>query len=376
MKQLFELPILNEILHKEERIDIIHALNLQRNENSYSDIISYLFSSQYGSIIILKLIEFIKDHHGYSHNITDIDKIFVKREYFRIDILIIFNEKYIICFENKIDASERSNQISDYQNMINKYYSDYELIFIFLTPDGRMSYSHDMKYQFIFALSYSDLTSVLKKSLKEVNNNDFCSYINTFIICIEEEIIMDKLMVEEIKKIWGNYNYRRKINILLKNKPSLSTISDSLFDELDNWVQNNYNDKLESEIYPSKGDMREFKISSKYFDSSGIPLVFMFYDAIDKDCISMRLVFWKDSVNKKLENNLIVFNSKGLEPMENTYWCSLYSGRKYKPDYEFTETHDYGESLVKLLCEPFKKEYITMHDYIRTKFDTAPNNTV
>ncbi|HFM7038990.1 TPA: PD-(D/E)XK nuclease family protein, partial [Enterococcus faecium] len=65
------------------------------------------------------------------------EDLIVYRENKNIDILLVSEKnKIVVCIENKILSSESGGQLNKYQIYIERNYSNYKKIFVFLTPDG------------------------------------------------------------------------------------------------------------------------------------------------------------------------------------------------------------------------------------------------
>ena len=116
------------------------------------------------------LIQLSKKEAEYiSLLLLDYSDLEVYREYTvdngrRIDIVMESkNNKVIFIIENKIWSGEGDNQLEDYKNYIDEKYSDYNRIFLFLTPEKERK----EKYKGYIHITYSMIYSVLNCVLQE-----------------------------------------------------------------------------------------------------------------------------------------------------------------------------------------------------------------
>ena len=135
------------LTHKKDDVNIFKILNICEKEKIHSNFLAWLFSpyeSHELNNIALKelLIQLSKKEAEYiSLLLLDYSDLEVYREYTidngrRIDILMESkNNKVIFIIENKIWSGEGDNQLEDYKNYIDEKYSDYNRIFLFLTPE-------------------------------------------------------------------------------------------------------------------------------------------------------------------------------------------------------------------------------------------------
>ncbi len=163
------------LTHKKDDVNIFKILNICEKEKIHSNFLAWLFSpyeSHELNNIALKelLIQLSKKEAEYiSLLLLDYSDLEVYREYTidngrRIDILMESkNNKVIFIIENKIWSGEGDNQLEDYKNYIDEKYSDYNRIFLFLTPEKERK----EKYKGYIHITYSMIYSVLNCVLQE-----------------------------------------------------------------------------------------------------------------------------------------------------------------------------------------------------------------
>ncbi len=163
------------LTYKKDEANIFKIINMADKEIVHSDMLAWLFSpyeSHELNNIALKelLIQLSKKEAEYiSLLLLDYSDLEVYREYTidngrRIDILMESkNNKVIFIIENKIWSGEGDNQLEDYKNYIDEKYSDYNRIFLFLTPEKERK----EKYKGYIHITYSMIYSVLNCVLQE-----------------------------------------------------------------------------------------------------------------------------------------------------------------------------------------------------------------
>ncbi|RGI31155.1 hypothetical protein DXC12_04730 [Melissococcus sp. OM08-11BH] len=185
--------------------NIFSILKLSRNEIRHSNFLSFLFDP--------------KENHGYADDFikdflktsltsetierTDIsyfdvalsnyNDTLIYREKGNIDLLLVSDSnKLVVCIENKIDASESTNQLKKYQNYVEKNYPDYKNIFIFLTPNGIEPSNAQWKI-----VSYLDVLRILeRRQFLKRSESKVDIIINDYIDMLRRDILMD----EELQK--------------------------------------------------------------------------------------------------------------------------------------------------------------------------------
>jgi len=201
------------LTHKKDDVNIFKILNICEKEKIHSNFLAWLFSpyeSHELNNIALKelLIQLSKKEAEYiSLLLLDYSDLEVYREYTidngrRIDILMESkNNKVIFIIENKIWSGEGDNQLEDYKNYIDEKYSDYNRIFLFLTPEKERK----EKYKGYIHITYSMIYSVLNCVLQE---NQIKFEIGVIIRQYEEIIgryimgSIDKEMVDLCRKLY------------------------------------------------------------------------------------------------------------------------------------------------------------------------------
>lgn len=173
-------------------------------------------------------IESLKEYIHLQHKSADYE---VRYEYKNIDILFIDNENKVVIFiENKVWASESTEQLKKYREFITKEseFKNWKKCFgIYLTPDANepdeKSTGAEQNREFYFLASYEDA----KKAIEETFNNKGIQRSNEQImiaenyldLLIRNNIVANDPIEEFARKIWTNSDYKEALEILDNYKP-------------------------------------------------------------------------------------------------------------------------------------------------------------
>jgi len=135
-----------------------------------------------------------------------------------IDILIEAPQ-FVVCIENKINASESSNQLQAYRNIIQETFTDRNKAFVYLTPSGDRPLKEDDTsiYQ---VYSYSDISSNLTEILdlySQALADKTKNYITDYLLILKREIMKEDKVNKLAKVIYQTH--KDAIDFIIDNKP-------------------------------------------------------------------------------------------------------------------------------------------------------------
>ena len=362
MKERLELIGLEKLNIKPRKINILNSIGLERDEITYSDLLSKILKMDVGKDLILKLLN---DKKISPSNDLFNEKYEVFREYHNMDITILFNKKkYVIGIENKIDAGEGEDQLTRYQDILESYYKNYDGVFIYLTPNGTPPLTANPLSKFVcYPLSYGDLLEYFKT----ISEKD--SFIMHFLDCIKENITMDRNDITTIKKIWGNADNRSKLKLLLENRPTIVSLQKELYDKIQAFLKEN-GDEIDYRRKPYTGP--ELQLTVKSLNKSNIPITFLFYDIDRKENTPcLRIVIAHEEYvhipKKRIKSLKEKHDFLSFEKLQywGGPWYILYTGKNNEADFIVNENHDYGNGLVNILFNAFKQEYKKIQEIIK-----------
>ncbi|ACA98248.1 MULTISPECIES: PD-(D/E)XK nuclease family protein [Cyanophyceae] len=188
----------------------LKVLKVDQYEIRHSNILAWLLTPnenhKLGYAFLKKILaEIIVNNENIdtSLSVFDIEKLFytdfeIRREWKKIDILIISNEnKICVLIENKVHSGHSKSQLQKYLDIVEKEYTNYRIIPILLTIDGEEA-SHE-KYG---VLSHHQILTTLKfvVSLQKENISDKVYDFIYYYLKTLELLTMENLEVKNLCK--------------------------------------------------------------------------------------------------------------------------------------------------------------------------------
>lgn len=205
--------------------NIFSILKIERREIRHSNFLAWLLDPKanhgLGNIFLKRLLCDLAISHSNIFHIKEVeslpyDTVRVKREWFDIDILIIF-PKLVICIENKIDHKEKKGQLTKYRNYIKKAYPGRKKLYVFLTPDGRKAQYDSEFMSYSYEQIAENLSVLLSK--KELVNPKVTTYVEDYVINLNRKIMGNDEANKIAKRIY--INHRELIDFINKNIPDI-----------------------------------------------------------------------------------------------------------------------------------------------------------
>ncbi|MGM0409830.1 MAG: PD-(D/E)XK nuclease family protein [Bacillota bacterium] len=230
-----EFHKINSLISEPNFFEII---GVEKNENRHSNILSWLLNTSanhgLGDFFLRSFLKKLLSENNndlevnfFDIEIFDFDDIEVRREWNRIDILLISRQNnLVIVIENKIDSSEHSNQLNRYYNIINREFNDYHKVFVYLTREGEIP--SDEENWLIF--DYDSVLALIEYVL-EYRKNTLTK--RTLEIIKQYKIILRRYIVgnSEIEEICRNIykKHKKALDLIFEHKPDINLeISDEL----------------------------------------------------------------------------------------------------------------------------------------------------
>lgn len=236
--------IKSQIESVNKNANIFDILKIGSFEIRHSNFLSWLLtpndSHGLGCSIIKKfLLKFYNSHSLYYDKLLnetyffeiankDFTSFSCEREYPTengkyIDIIVYSpKEKIVIVIENKVFSGEHNNQLKEYENEVNKNFSNYKKFFVFLTPDMREVEREEDKVIWK-NFGYQEMYDLIKESVEE---NKSCleqksiQYISDYLEVVRRDIMGENTELESIcEKIYDEY--KDVIDIINQHLPDV-----------------------------------------------------------------------------------------------------------------------------------------------------------
>lgn len=220
---LVDSECLDELLPWSGKFNLFDVLKISRTEIRHSNMLSWLLNpnenhglgDSFIKGIIQRLVE--KDSDGrydvFRTLLMDLYSFNVYREWKNIDILLISDkEKILIAIENKVGTHEHSNQLNRYLDILEKDYSGYIKIGVFLTPDGEDP--SDVENWNV--LTYNDIVEVLESKYNQMElQPDVSLMIKNYIDVVRRDIVQDQKLIDICNKIYNKH--RRALDLIYEH---------------------------------------------------------------------------------------------------------------------------------------------------------------
>lgn len=215
---------------QENHFNVFDVLKISRNEIRHSNVLAWLLNANanhnlgdsFFSGVIHRLLK-----NGIKGQTVDTAQLLllnlysfeIKRETDNIDLFLVSDsEKYVIVIENKIGSGEHSNQLKRYQNTIEKKYSHYKKIYVFLTPGGQSASDEDNWT----TLTYQDVYDALIEAIEKRDPSEqIQSFLENYLDVLRRDVMGDKELKEVCNKIYQKY--KTAIDLIVNNSDMDST---------------------------------------------------------------------------------------------------------------------------------------------------------
>ncbi|MHB1157918.1 MAG: PDDEXK-like family protein [Phycisphaerales bacterium] len=256
----------DDLLQLEERVgrfNIFDALNISRVEIRHSNFLAWLLdpaeSHSQGHLflnaILMDLLKQARDN-GMTIPLSPIELdgadfrggVDIRREWRNIDLLIQCNEpQFLVAVENKIDASEHSDQLARYRKTIEQHFPGRPTLYVFLTREGDEP-SDDAWCNYSYADVFRVLSRVRRTQAKAIGQ-DVLTFLDHYLNLIESRFMSDPQIDELCQRIYKNH--KQAIDLIAERVGSVKAqiirgIYEQLAARTGIWWVSNYTD---SRIY-------------------------------------------------------------------------------------------------------------------------------
>lgn len=220
---LLDIDCLEVLAPWTAELNIFDVLKITRTEIRHSNMLSWLFDAngthgmgdKFISLFMQSLVSSnqIQSKQIFDYLLSDYYSFSVYREWKNIDLLLVSQkEKIVIAIENKVGSHEHDNQLNRYRNQLKQTYSNYQQLFVYLTPDGE-SPSDDVNW---CIFTYCDVADILEHICESSNlNAETTLLIHNYIAIIRRDIVEDKQLIEICNKIYNKH--KQALDLIYNN---------------------------------------------------------------------------------------------------------------------------------------------------------------
>lgn len=367
---LLDIDCLDSLDEWISNFNLFDILKISRTEIRHSNVLAWLLDPNgnhgFGDRIIKGIIQFIVSWYSSDDDIfktllMDCHDFIIQREWHHIDILAVsHSQKYVICIENKIDSGEHNNQLKRYHDDVEQVYSDYRIMYIFLSPDGRESSEPETW----LSMGYQDILDILDSSSKKVHLiPETQLLINNYIDTIRRDIVGDEKLSQICAEIYAKH--QRALDLLFEYRPDRAAELAEIFH---NWCIKKTEEGA-IEFVPEKSGKTYTRFKTKTMSqilpdaqeaaSGWNTKNYYFYEIRNNDGKEyfIQLAFSSKNIPDELKATCEKINSfyPSRQQKKNWQWRIHFSTKRSKPDEALTENKIY-EQLDKKLEEILKFE--------------------
>jgi hypothetical protein len=365
--------------------NIFEAIGAVNRELRHSDFLAFLLEPTEKHGLSGQVLSYLFIHYFNKFDIEnapslidigcyDYSDFTVYREWKNIDLFIV-SERYklILSIENKIWSEEHSDQLTKYQAIVESHYPDFNHFYAYLTPSGLSS----EKNENWLPMSYSDVSTILKKSLLKIRTTSSGSVIfsiEQYLQMLERHIVEDSEISRLCKKIYKQHKHA--LDLVFEHKPDRSSQVNELLTSYINdhdkvlGTVNDHTTKSYIRFAPKQWDSLDFqKKGSGEWTNTKRVLLFEFKNTGDSINIMLiigpgdsetRLKLYEHaSSNKKLFNS--IKTGKLFGKYKRIYSSSILSKRQASED---DDDEVLNNKIKKKLDDFFEKDYPNILSFI------------
>lgn len=235
---LLDIRCLDELLPWIRKFNLFDVLKISKFEIRHSNVLAWLLDPNenhgLGDTFIKGIFQKVLENDTsnkydvFGILLSDMYGFIVQREWRNIDILLTSQrEKIVLAIENKIGTQEHSNQLKKYRELIEKEYSDFKKLYIYLTPYGEEP--SDLENWSI--MSYIEIVEILEDLVEHTNlYQDISVMVNNYIEIIRRDIVGNQELIEVCNKIYSKH--KRALDLIYENKTDDNSYIEEVVDNV------------------------------------------------------------------------------------------------------------------------------------------------
>jgi hypothetical protein len=225
---VIENPDLDRLEALLAEFNLFEAIGAVRHELRHSDFLAFLLDPQQNhgladSFVTRLLQRVLQSSEDSLLPVTPIDlhlwtlgHIMVLREWQNIDLLLLDEpHRLAVIIENKIDAGEHSNQLNRYHATIRQRYPDWNILPLYLTPDGVLP-----SVETYLPISYALICEVIE-DLTTSRASTLGADVRTLMVhytqMLRRHIVSDSEIAELCHRIYQKH--RRALDLIFEHRP-------------------------------------------------------------------------------------------------------------------------------------------------------------
>lgn len=328
------------------QFNIFEAIGAVRHELRHSDFLGFLLDPRQNHGLSDEFVRLLLQKALTSANrilpisLIDLDvwnltEVEISREWQNIDLLLVDNiHRLVIVIENKIGSSEHSNQLQRYRQIVEHHYPDWNIVYIFLTPDGDIP--SDENY---IPLDYSTVCAVIER-LTEKRSSTLGSDVRTLMThytqMLRRHIMSESEIAELCRRIYKKH--KLALDLIFEHRPDENA---AVIEVIKSLVEADPSLRLDTDskslIRFAPAEWYEPDLTQGNWTQSGQMMLFECYNKLEH----LKVVLYIGPGPEELRQKLFTMaqeNSPVFKPQSKSLkqkWNSIYSKKLLsKKDYE------------------------------------------
>ena len=224
---LIENPELERLELILDEFNFFEAVGVVRQELRHSDFLGFLLDPQephglgdtFLTLFLRKVVQGSDvtslPFSAIDVTLWDLAETEVRREWRNVDVLLINRfHGFVIVIENKIDATEHSNQLQRYRETVEREFPGWDFAGIYLTPDGDLP-SDDSFIPVSYALVQRAVATLLegRSSISE----EVRTAIRHYDQLLQRHVVSDSEIAELCRRIYQRH--KRALDLIYEHRP-------------------------------------------------------------------------------------------------------------------------------------------------------------
>jgi hypothetical protein len=221
-------PDLERLEASLDQFNVFEALGVVRQELRHSSFLAFLLDPQenhdlgdeFAKRLLQKVLSTANSHSipltPIDLDVWDLNHLVVQREWQNIDILLIEkHHRLVVIIENKIDSVEHSNQLERYFLMVSQHYPGWNVLGIYLTPEGETS-----SHAGYVAISYTTISQIVERMVGSRSSNldtDVRSLMIHYTQMLRRHIVSESEIAELCRRIYRKH--QRALDLIYEHRP-------------------------------------------------------------------------------------------------------------------------------------------------------------
>jgi hypothetical protein len=357
------------------RFNIFEAIGVVRQEVRHSDFLTFLLDPRgshglrdvFAKRLLQKALALRETSLPISPinlDLWDLSQARVLREEHRIDVLLLDDLHHLaVIIENKIGSGEHGGQLRRYREAVLKDYPDWNLICLYLTPEGDEP-SDENYLPADYGIIYR-LVEVLAESKASVLGADVRTLMIHYAQMLRRHIVSESEIADLCRRIYRKH--QRALDLIYEHRPDrqadLREFLEGLIREQPTLVLDDSGNKTYTRFIPKEWDKEALKAGEEWagqWTKTRRMLLFEFNNRPDGISMNLYIGPGPEGIRQKLLD-MALRKGRPFKPRGKVLhrkWNSLFSSRFVSLRSQSQEEHDEEEikQEIKKRWEMFLEE--------------------